>query len=70
MQEILIDCHTIQANKGKVFGQLALGHIFGFCNIFKTVTKNLGFHITLRTNDLRDIVYTTLPAATKLKKNI
>ena len=33
-KEILLNKHTIQANKGKVFGQLALEHIFGFSNTF------------------------------------
>ena len=28
-------------NKGKIKGQLALEHIFGFCKTFKKITKNL-----------------------------
>ena len=30
LKEILIDNHTLQANKGKIVGQLPLEHIFGF----------------------------------------
>ena len=63
MKEILIDNHTVHGNRGKVFGQLLLEHVFTFCNRLQKVTKNLGFHITSKTNDLQDIVYTTLPQA-------
>ena len=38
-KEILLNKHTIQANKGKVFGQLALEHIFGFSNTFNKNRK-------------------------------
>ena len=38
--------HTTQANHGKVFSQLALEVMFGFCTTFEKVTKSLGFHIT------------------------
>ena len=41
-------------------GQLPLEHIFGFCKTFKKKTKNLGFHITLKTIDLQKIIFTTL----------
>ena len=39
--ELLIDNHTIQNTKEKIFGQLSLEHNFGLCNTFKKVTKNL-----------------------------
>ena len=32
----------------------------GFCKTFEKFTKNLGFHITFKTADLQDIMYTTL----------
>ena len=37
-----------------------------FVTHLKKVTRNLCFHITLKTNDLQDIVYTTLPETTVL----
>ena len=58
-QKMLINNHTV-ANKGKIKGYLYLEDIFGFCKIFKKVTKNLGFHISFKTNDLQDIVYTSM----------
>ena len=64
LKEILNNNYTIQANKEKVFGQLPLEHFIGFCNTFKKVTSKLGSHLTLKTIDLQDYVYTTLPPAT------
>ena len=58
-QKMLIDNHT-DANKGKIKGYLYLEDIFGFCKTFKKVTKNLGFHLTFKTNDLQDIIYTSM----------
>ena len=55
-QKMLINNHT-DANKGKIKGYLYLEDIFGFCKTFKKVTKNLGFHLTFRTNDLRNIIW-------------
>ena len=51
---MLIDNH-IDSNKGKIKGYLYLEDIFGFCRTFKKVTKNLGFHLMLKTNDLQDL---------------
>ena len=53
---MLIDNHT-DANKGKIKGYLFLEDIFGFCKTFKKVTKNLGFHLTFKSNDLKNIIY-------------
>ena len=58
-QKMLIDTHT-DANKGKVTGYLYLEDIFGFCKTFKKVTKNLGFHLTFKTNDLQCIIYSSV----------
>ena len=33
---------------------------FGFCKTFKKVTKNLGFHLTFKTNDLQDVIDTSM----------
>ena len=60
LKQILINNHTEAANQGKIKGQLLLDDIFGFCKTFKKITKNLGFHITMKTNDLQNIIFTTL----------
>ena len=59
LKRILINNHTA-ANKGKYKGQLALDHHFGFCKTFKKVTKNLGFHLTIKTANLQDNILTTI----------
>ena len=58
-QKMLINNHT-DANKGKIKRYLYLEDIFGFCKTFKKVTKSLGFHLTFKTNDLQDIIYTSM----------
>ena len=58
-QKMLINNHT-DANRGKIKGYLFLEDIFGFCNTFEKVTKNLGFHLMFKTNDLQDIIYTSM----------
>ena len=58
-QRMLIDNHT-DANKGKIKGYLYLEDIFGFCKTFKKVTNNLGFHLTFNTNDLQNIIYSSM----------
>ena len=47
-QKMLVNNH-IDANKGKIKGYLYLEDIFEFCKSFKKVTKNLGFHLMLKT---------------------
>ena len=59
LKKMMINDHD-NPNKGKIKGQLALEHIFGFCKTFKKVTKNLGFHITFKTADLRGIIFTSI----------
>ena len=59
LKKILINNHA-EANKGKIKGQLPLEHIFGFCKTFKKITKNLGFHLTFKMNDLQHIIFTTV----------
>ena len=39
------------ANKGKIKGYFYIEDIFGFCETFKKLTKNLGSHIVFETND-------------------
>ena len=58
-QKMLMDNHT-DANKGKIKGYLYLEDVFGFCKTFKKVTKNLGFHLTFKTANLQDIIYTSM----------
>ena len=52
LKQMLINNHMVEANRGKIRGQLLLEDIFGFCKTFKKITKDLGFHITLKTNGL------------------
>ena len=56
-QKMLKDNH-IDANKGKIKGNIYLEDIVGFCKIFEKVTKTLGFHLMLKTNNLQDIINT------------
>ena len=56
---MLINNHT-DANKGKIKGYFYLEDIFGFCKCFKEVTKKLGFHLMFETNDLQNIIYTSM----------
>ena len=58
-QKVLIDNYA-DANKGKIKGYLYLEDMFGFCRTFKKVTKNLGFHLTFKTNDLQNIIYSSM----------
>ena len=60
LKQILINNHAVEANKGRIKGHLGLAEIFGFCKTFKKITKNLGFHLKFKMNDLQDIVFTTL----------
>ena len=69
LNKMLITNHE-EANRGKLKGQLPLEHIFGFCKTFKKVTKNLGFHITFKTANLQNIIYTIIPAATPINVTI
>ena len=58
-QKMLINNHTY-ANNGEIKGYLYLEDIFGFCKAFKTVTKNLGFHILFKINDEQKIIYSSM----------
>ena len=51
---------TKAAIKGKIFNQLPLKHIFGFCEAFEKSTEGLGTHITVKTAEVQESVYTTL----------
>ena len=65
----LINNHTVAANKGKITDQLPLEHIFGFCKTFKKVTKGLGFHISFKTADLQDLIFTTIATNINIEIN-
>ena len=56
---MLIDNHT-DANKVKIKGYLYLEDILGFCKTFKKVSRNLGFYLMLKTNDLQDNIYSSM----------
>ena len=59
LKQIIFNNQAVEANKGKIKGHLALEHILGFCNTFKKVTKNLGYQLKFKMNDLQDIIFTT-----------
>ena len=46
--------------KVKNKGYLYLEDIFGFCKTFRKVTKSLGFHLMFKTNDLQNIIYSSM----------
>ena len=69
LHKMLINNH-IEENRGRIKGKLPLEDIFAFCKTFKKITKNLGFHITLKTNNLQNIVYTTIADATQINVTI
>ena len=55
---MLINNHT-DANKSKIKRHFCLEDVFGFCENFEKRTKNLAFHLILKTADLQDIIYTS-----------
>ena len=60
LKQILINNHAVEVIKGKIKGHLALKHIFGFCKTFKKTTKNLGFQLKYKMNDLQDLIFTSI----------
>ena len=58
-QKMLINNQT-DVDKSKNKGYLYLGDIFGFWKTFKKVAKNLGFYLTFKTNDLQNIIYSSM----------
>ena len=58
-QKMLINNHT-DANNGRIKGYFYLEDFFMFCRTFKEVTKNVGFHITVKTNSLRNIINSSM----------
>ena len=59
----------IDASKSKTKRYFYLEDIFGFCKTFKKVTKNLGFHLILKTNDLQKTLYTSMADYIKVTIN-
>ena len=58
-QKMFINNHT-DAKKGKIKGYLCLEDVFGFCKTFKKVTKKIGLHIPFKTNDLQNIISSSM----------
>ena len=54
-KQMLTDNHPEPATKGNIKGDLRLEHKFGFCKTFKKITKNLGFQLTMKTNDIQKV---------------
>ena len=61
---MLINNHEADVDRGKIRGQLPLELIFGFCKTFEEIPKSLGFHISFKTADLQNIIFTSIPDAT------
>ena len=55
-QKMLINNHNDEI-KGKIKGYISRRHL-RILQSFKKVTKNLGFHLTFKTANLQDIIYT------------
>ena len=70
LKKMLSNNQTTDVNKGKIKSQLVLEHKFGFCETFKNVSKNLGFHLTFKTADREDFIYTTLAEGLQIKVTI
>ena len=58
-QKMLLNNHA-DANKGIMKRYLYIEEVFGFCKTFQKVTKNLCFHLMLKTADLQHILYTSM----------
>ena len=69
LNKMLIDNHTVEANKGKIKGQLLIEHVFGFCKTFEKITKNLRFHLTVKTNELQNIIFTIIATGGNVTTN-
>ena len=69
LKQILINNHAVEVNKGKIKGHLALEHIIEYCKTFKKITKNLGFQLKFKMDDLRDIKFTTIANDIKVTIN-
>ena len=65
---MLISNFNKNANKGKLSGQLALEHIFGFCRTFSKIEKkDLDFIKQSQIADLQDNLSTTLAKINAVK---
>ena len=67
--QIMLKDNHIDDNRGKNKRYLYLEDIFSFCKSFRKVTKNLGLHLMLKTNDLPDFIYTSGPDDIKVTIN-
>ena len=59
LKQMLINNHA-EADRGKIKDHRPLAHVFRFYKTFNKITKNQGFHLTLKTNDLQDIIFTKI----------
>ena len=66
LKYMIFNNQTTAVNKGKIKAQLALEIVFGFCKTIEKVTKNLGFHLTLKTANLQNLFYTALADAVEV----
>ena len=69
LKQLSINSHTADVKKGKIKVHLALEYRFRFCKTFKKITKNLGFHLTFKMNDVQDIIFTTIATDINVTNN-
>ena len=60
LKHLLVNNHDIAGKKSEFRGQLPIEHIFGFCQTFRKITRDIGFHLSFKIVYLQDINYTTL----------
>ena len=70
LKKMLIDNHENAADIKKIKAQLPLEYNFGFCKSFKKIIKNLGFEITFKTANLKNIIYTSIADGTQINVTI
>ena len=53
LKHLPVNHHDIAANKEEIKGQLPLQRVFGFCKTYKKITKQLEFHLSFKTAELK-----------------
>ena len=60
LKDRLINSHSVEVNRIKIKSHLPSEHLFGLCKTLKKVTTNLGFHLTFKTADRQNIIFTSI----------
>ena len=66
LKHLLVSNYNVAGDKGKIKGHLPLEHLFGFCRTFKRITKQIRFHLTFKTPDLQEFIFTTIGGDVKV----